>query len=156
MRSLQGIMEKNCQELQDLLPVVSCLAGSKEAKEQLWGEVFRFMDQVMPTDTADCSLELLAGDAFNTIAYADQVLLQLCFQLTEFISGSVFHMAVCARGQNSSASLIPFGNSKVLPQGHIKTAQELPLVCMCLYPDLEDMHCAVNSCLAARPAIVEL
>ena len=72
-------MEKNCQELQDLLPLVSCLAGLKDMKEQLWVEVFRFMDQVLPTDTADCSLELLAGDAFNAIAYADQVMLPLCF-----------------------------------------------------------------------------
>lgn len=73
MRSLQNAMEKNCQELQDLRPLMSCLTGSKEAKEKLWTEVFRFMDQVMPTDTADCSLYLLAGDAFNAITYADQV-----------------------------------------------------------------------------------
>lgn len=114
MRSLQGVMEKNCQELQDLLPVVSCLAGSKEAKEQLWVEVFRFMDQIMPTDTADCSLESLAGDAFNAIAYADQVLLQLCFHFPIIDSGSMFNMAVCDRETKSSASVSPFGNSKML------------------------------------------
>ena len=73
MRSLQDVVEKNCQELKDLLPLVSSLAGSKKAKEQLWIEVFRFMDQVMPSDTADCSLYLLAEDAFNAITYADQV-----------------------------------------------------------------------------------
>lgn len=77
MRSLEDIMEKNCQELHDLLPLVTCLAGSKEAKEKLWIDVFRFMDQVMPADTADCSLYLLAEDAFNAIAYAHQV---CCFR----------------------------------------------------------------------------
>ena len=73
MRSLEDVIEKNCQELQDLLPLVTCLAGSEEAKETLWAEVFRFMDQVMPADIADCSLYLLAEDAFTAIAYADQV-----------------------------------------------------------------------------------
>ena len=73
MRSLEDVMEKTCQELQNLLPLVTCLAGSIEAKEKLWIEAFRFMDQVMPADIADCSLYLLAEDAFNAIAYADQV-----------------------------------------------------------------------------------
>ena len=73
MKSLQDVVEKQCQELRDLLPVVTCLAGSKDDKEQVWIEVFRFMDQVMPADTADCSLYLLAEDAFNAITYADQV-----------------------------------------------------------------------------------
>ena len=81
MRSLEDVMGKNCQELQNLLPLVTCLAGSKEAKEQLWIGVFRFMDQVMPADTADCSLSLLAEDAFNAIAYADQVCCSVMFQL---------------------------------------------------------------------------
>lgn len=92
-------MEKNCQELQELLPLVSCLAGTKEAKEQLWIEVFKFMDQIMPPDIAECSLDLLAGDAFNAIAYADQVLLQLCtcYCLTMIDSSNV-----CATWQSFS------------------------------------------------------
>lgn len=73
MRSLEDVMEKKCQELQNLLPLVACLAGSTEAKDKLWIEVFCFMDQVMPADIADCSLYLLAEDAFNAITYADQV-----------------------------------------------------------------------------------
>ena len=73
MGSLEDVMEKNCQELQNLLPLVTCLAGSKDSKEKLWIEVFRFMDQVMPANIANCSLYLLAEDAFNAIAYTDQV-----------------------------------------------------------------------------------
>ena len=73
MKSLENVIDKNWQELQDLLPLITCLSGTKADKEQSWAEVFRFMDQVMPTDTADCSLYLLAEDAFNAITYTDQV-----------------------------------------------------------------------------------
>ena len=90
MKSLENVIDKNWQELQDLLPLITCLAGTKADKEQLWSECFRFMDQVMPTDTADCSLYLLAEDAFNAITYSDQVCAVLTLLSTHALSTSRF------------------------------------------------------------------
>ena len=70
---MQDVVQQNCQELEKLLPMLCCLAGPKATKEQYWIEVFRFMDRVMPTDTADCCLEQLAEDAFTARTYTEEV-----------------------------------------------------------------------------------
>ena len=70
---LQQVAQQKCQELEALLPMLFCLAGLKATKEQYWIELFRFMDRVMPTDTADCCLEQLAEDAFTALTYTEEV-----------------------------------------------------------------------------------
>ena len=70
---MQEVAQQNRQELEKLLLLVCCLAGPKAIKEQYWIELFRFLDRAMPTDTADCSLEQLAEDAFTALTYTEQV-----------------------------------------------------------------------------------
>ena len=70
---MQRVAQQNFQDLEKMLPLVCCLAGPKSSKEQYWIEVFRFMDQAMPADTADCSLEQLGEDAFTAMTHTDQV-----------------------------------------------------------------------------------
>lgn len=72
-KALQEVAEQLCHELVKMLPLLSSLAGPRSSKEQYWIQVFRFMDQVMPGDTADCSLDQLTEDASTVLTYIDQV-----------------------------------------------------------------------------------
>ena len=72
--ALPGVAQQNLQQLDKMLPLICCLAGPKASKEQHWTEVFRFMDQTMPAETGDCSLDRLTEDVYTAVTYAGQVL----------------------------------------------------------------------------------
>ena len=70
---MPGVAQQNLQQLQKMLPLVCCLAGPKASKEQYWTEVFRFLDQAMPAETGDCSLDRLTEDVYTAVTYSEQV-----------------------------------------------------------------------------------
>lgn len=71
---MQRVAQQNLEELERMLPVVRSLAGAKASKEQYWVEVFKFLDQAMPADVADCSLDRLSEDLYTVMTHAEQVL----------------------------------------------------------------------------------